>query len=47
MKSSRLFETDEDVDNEYWISLHNSHTTLSIRDSLENMCMNLFFSPEK
>jgi hypothetical protein len=41
MKSSSLYETDEDVDYEYWSSNHNAHTTLSISNSLHNKCMNL------
>jgi hypothetical protein len=29
MKSSSIFETDEDVDYEYWSSNHNAHSLLS------------------
>jgi hypothetical protein len=29
MKSSSIYEADEDVDNEYWSSNHNAHATLS------------------
>jgi hypothetical protein len=47
MKSSSLYETDEDVDYEYWSSNHNAHATLRINDSLNNKCMNLLHLPEK
>jgi hypothetical protein len=47
MKSSSIYETDEDVDNEYWSSNHNAHATISISDSLHNKCMNLLHLPEK
>jgi hypothetical protein len=49
MKSSSLYETDEDVDvdYEYWSSNHNAHATLSISNSLDNKCMNLLHLPEK
>jgi hypothetical protein len=36
MKSSSLYETDEDVDYEYRSSNHDVHATLSISDSLHN-----------
>jgi hypothetical protein len=36
MTNSSLYETDEDVDYEYWSSNHNAHATLSIRNSLHN-----------
>jgi hypothetical protein len=47
MKSSSLYEADEDVDYEYWSSNHNAHVTLSISISLHNKCMNLLHLPEK
>jgi hypothetical protein len=47
MKSSSILETDEDVDYEYWSSNHNADATLSISNSLHNMCMNLLHLPEK
>jgi hypothetical protein len=47
MKSSSLYEADEDVDYEYWASNHNAHVTLSISTSLHNKCMNLLHLPEK
>jgi hypothetical protein len=47
MKSSSVYETDEDVDYEYWSSNHNAHATLSISNSLHNKCMNLLHLPEK
>jgi hypothetical protein len=47
MKSSSLYEVDEDVDYEYCSSNHNSHATLSISNSLHNKCMNLLHLPEK
>jgi phosphoserine aminotransferase len=47
MKISSLYETDEDVDYEYWSSNHNDHTTLSISNSIHNKCMNLLHLPEK
>jgi hypothetical protein len=46
MKSSRVYETDEDVDYEYWSSNHNAHATLSISNSLHNTCMNLLYLSE-
>jgi hypothetical protein len=47
IKSSSLYEADEDFDYEYWSSTHNAHTTLSISNSLHNKCMNLLHLPEK
>jgi phosphoserine aminotransferase len=47
MKISSIYETDEDIDYEYWSSNHNAHTTLSISNSLRNKCMNLLHLPEK
>jgi hypothetical protein len=49
MKSSTIYEADEDVDlhYEYWSSNHNAHVTLSISNSLHNKCMNLLHLPEK
>jgi hypothetical protein len=47
MKSSSIYETDEDVDYEYWSSNHNAHATLSISNSLHNEYMNLLHLPEK
>jgi hypothetical protein len=47
IKNSSIYEEDEDVDYEYWSSNHNSHTTLSISNSLHNKCMNLLHLPEK
>jgi hypothetical protein len=47
MKSSSLYETDEDVDYECWSSNHNAHATLSISHSPHNKCMNLCHLPEK
>jgi hypothetical protein len=47
MKSSSLYEVDQDVDYEYWSSNHNAHATLSISNSLHNKCMNLLHLPEK
>jgi hypothetical protein len=47
MKISSLYETDEDVDYEYWSSNHNAHATLSISNSLHKKCMNLLHLSEK
>jgi hypothetical protein len=47
MKNSSIFETDEDVDHEYWSSNHNAHATLSISNSLHKKCMNLLHPPDK
>jgi phosphoserine aminotransferase len=47
MKSLSIYETDEDVDYDYWSSNHNAHATLSISNSLHNKCMNLLHLPEK
>jgi hypothetical protein len=47
MKSSSIYETDEDVDYEYWSSNHNAHATLSISNSLHKKCMNLLHLLEK
>jgi hypothetical protein len=47
MKSSSLYEADEDLDDEYWSSNHNAHATLSISNSLHNKSMNLLHLPEK
>jgi hypothetical protein len=49
IKSSSLYEADEDVDYEYWSSNHNAHATLSINSSLNNKCMKILLPhlPEK
>jgi hypothetical protein len=47
MKSSRIYETDEDLYYEYWSSLHISYATLFIINSLHNKFMNLLHLPEK
>jgi hypothetical protein len=47
IKSSSLYEADQDVDYEYFSSNHNAHATLSISNSLHNKCMNLLHLPEK
>jgi phosphoserine aminotransferase len=47
MKSSIIYETDEDLDYEYWSSNHNAHATLSISNPLHDQCMNLLHLPEK
>jgi hypothetical protein len=47
MKSSSIYETDENVDDELWSSNHNAHRTLAISNSLRNTCMNLLHTTEK
>jgi hypothetical protein len=47
MEYLSIYETDEDVDYEYWSSNHNGHATLSIGNSLYNTSMNLLHLPEK
>jgi hypothetical protein len=47
MKSSSIYETDKDVNYEYWSSNHNAHGTLSISNSLHNKCMILLHLPER
>jgi hypothetical protein len=47
IKSSSLYEADEDVDYENWSSNHNDHATLSMSNFLHNKCMNLLHLPEK
>jgi hypothetical protein len=47
MKSSSIYEADEDVDYEYWSSNHNAHATLSKSNSLHKKCMNLLHLPDK
>jgi hypothetical protein len=37
MKSSSIYEADEDVDYEYWSSNHNAHATFSISNSLHDI----------
>jgi hypothetical protein len=46
MKSSHMYETDEDLDYEYWSSDHNVHETLSISNSLHDKFMNLLHLSE-
>jgi hypothetical protein len=41
MKSSSIYEADEDDDYEYWSSNHHAHATLSISNSLHSKFMNL------
>jgi hypothetical protein len=49
MKSSSIYEIDEDedVDYEYWSSNHNAPATFRISNSLHNKCMNLLHLTEK
>jgi hypothetical protein len=47
MKNASIYETDEDVDYEYWSSNHNAHATLSISTSLHKKFMNLLHLPGK
>jgi hypothetical protein len=47
MKSSSIYEADEDVDYELWSSIHNAHATPSQSKSLHDECMNLLHLPEK
>jgi hypothetical protein len=47
MKSSSIYETDEDVDYEYWSLNRYAHTTLSISNFLHKKCMNLLHLPKK
>jgi hypothetical protein len=47
IKNSSIFETDEDVDYEYWSSNHNAHAIFIISNSLHSKCMNLLHLPEK
>jgi hypothetical protein len=47
MKSSIIYEADEDVDYEYWSSNHIAHAKISIPDSPQNKFMNLLHLPEK
>jgi hypothetical protein len=47
MKSSSIYEADQDADYEYWSSNHNAHVTLSSSNSLHNKCMNLLHLTEK
>jgi hypothetical protein len=47
MKTSSIYETDEDFDYEYWSSNHNAHAALSISNSQHDKCMNLLHLPEK
>jgi phosphoserine aminotransferase len=47
MKNSSLYETDQDVDYEYWSSSHNAHAMLSISNSLHDKYMNLLHLPER
>jgi hypothetical protein len=47
MKSSSIYEADEDVDYEYWSSNHNAYVILSISNSLNKKFMNLLHLPEK
>jgi phosphoserine aminotransferase len=47
MKSSSLYEADQDVDYEYWSLYHDAHATLSISNSLHNKYINLLHLPEK
>jgi hypothetical protein len=42
-----MYETDEDVDYEYWSSNYNAHATHSISNSIYNNCMNLLYLDEK
>jgi hypothetical protein len=47
MKSSTIYEKDDDVDYVYWSSNQNAHATLSISNYLHDNCMNSLYLPEK
>jgi hypothetical protein len=47
IKSSSLYEADENVNYEYWSSNHSAHATLSISNSIHNKCRNVLYLPEK
>ena len=47
IRSSSKYESEEDIENEYWTSDHNAFTTLRMSNSLHKKCMNLLFPPEK
>jgi hypothetical protein len=47
MKSSSLYEADEDANYEYWSSNHYAHTILRISNSLHKKCKYLLHLPEK
>jgi hypothetical protein len=47
MKRSSIYESDEDLDYEYWTSKHNAHATLRISKFVNNKYMNLLHLPEK
>jgi phosphoserine aminotransferase len=47
MKRSSIYETDQDLDHEYWSSNHNAHATLSISNSIHNTSMNILHLPDK
>jgi hypothetical protein len=46
IESLIMYQTNDDVDYEYWSSNHNSHAKISISFSLHNYCMNLLHLPE-
>ena len=47
VNTSKIYESQQETDYDYWTSEHNIHTSISINITLYNKYMNLLFLPEK
>jgi hypothetical protein len=46
LNSSNIYESQKGTEYDFWISVHNVHTSISINNTLYNKCINLIFLPE-
>jgi hypothetical protein len=46
VNTCNIYEAQQDIDYDFWISDHNVHTSISINNTLYKKCMNLLFLPE-
>jgi hypothetical protein len=46
VNTSKIDESQQETDYDYWTSEHNIHTSVSINNTLYNKCMHLLFLPE-
>ena len=47
VKTSSLYESDQEVEYDGWSTEHNIHASISINNTLLHKCMNLIFLPER
>ena len=47
VKISSIYESGQEVEDDFWTAEHNIHASISVNNTLHNKCMNLLFLPEK